>query len=191
MVRGLRAISDFEFEFQMALMNRKLEASVETNFLMPKEEYTYLSSRIVKEIARLGGDVGFCASVCVVEALDKRRSDRKFAMKIHLRQIPPERLHLEGEEECPLPQLNSEEARCTGPLRYALEVGVSEGALWVSGELVQPVELQCVRCLESSAYEIKVQRFRRSYELTGPEEDRSHAIHSGGHSAQSADLSSL
>ena len=56
-IRGLRAISDFEFEFQMALMNRKLEAAVETIFLMPKEEYTYLSSRIVKEIARLGGDV--------------------------------------------------------------------------------------------------------------------------------------
>jgi pantetheine-phosphate adenylyltransferase len=56
-IRGLRAVSDFEFEFQMALMNRKLESSVETIFLMPKEEYTYLSSRLVKEIARLGGDV--------------------------------------------------------------------------------------------------------------------------------------
>ncbi len=55
-VRGLRAVSDFEFEFQMALMNRKLEPQVETIFLMPKEDYTYLSSRIVKEIARLGGD---------------------------------------------------------------------------------------------------------------------------------------
>lgn len=57
LIRGLRAVSDFEFEFQMALMNRKLEATVETIFLMPKEEYTYLSSRIVKEIARLGGNV--------------------------------------------------------------------------------------------------------------------------------------
>ena len=57
-IRGLRAVSDFEFEFQMALMNRKLESRVETIFLMPKEEYTYLSSRIVKEIARLGGNVG-------------------------------------------------------------------------------------------------------------------------------------
>ena len=57
MVRGLRAVSDFEFEFQMALMNRKLQSAVETIFLMPKEEYTYLSSRIIKEIARLGGDV--------------------------------------------------------------------------------------------------------------------------------------
>ena len=54
-IRGLRAVSDFEFEFQMALMNRNLNAAVETIFLMPKEEYTYLSSRIVKEIARLGG----------------------------------------------------------------------------------------------------------------------------------------
>ncbi len=56
-VRGLRAISDFEFEFQMALMNRKLDPTLETIFLMPTEEYTYLSSRIVKEIARLHGDV--------------------------------------------------------------------------------------------------------------------------------------
>ena len=65
-VRGLRAVSDFEFEFQMALMNRKLEATVETIFLMPKEEYTYLSSRIVKEVARLGGDVAQFAPACVV-----------------------------------------------------------------------------------------------------------------------------
>ena len=56
-VRGLRAISDFEFEFQMALMNRKMEPSLETIFMMPKEEYTYISSRIVKEIARLGGNI--------------------------------------------------------------------------------------------------------------------------------------
>jgi pantetheine-phosphate adenylyltransferase len=56
-VRGLRAISDFEFEFQLALMNRKLNENVETIFMMPKDTYTFLSSRIVKEIARLGGDV--------------------------------------------------------------------------------------------------------------------------------------
>ena len=68
-VRGLRAVSDFEFEFQMALMNRKLEGSVETIFLMPKEEYTYLSSRIVKEIARLGGDVGKFVPPVVAAAL--------------------------------------------------------------------------------------------------------------------------
>ena len=67
-IRGLRAISDFEFEFQMALMNRKLEATVETIFLMPKEEYTYLSSRIVKEIARLGGNIAEFVPHKVAEA---------------------------------------------------------------------------------------------------------------------------
>ncbi|MEX1139655.1 MAG: pantetheine-phosphate adenylyltransferase [Bacteroidota bacterium] len=56
-VRGLRAISDFEFETQMALMNRKLDSEVETVFLMPNEKYTYLNSSIVREIARLQGDV--------------------------------------------------------------------------------------------------------------------------------------
>ncbi|HEV2804607.1 MAG TPA: pantetheine-phosphate adenylyltransferase [Chthoniobacterales bacterium] len=68
-IRGLRAISDFEFEFQMALMNRKLDSTVETIFLMPKEEYTYLSSRIVKEIARLGGDVAAFVPKPVAKAL--------------------------------------------------------------------------------------------------------------------------
>ena len=72
LIRGLRAVSDFEFEFQMALMNRKLDAAVETIFLMPKEEYTYLSSRIVKEIARLGGDVSSFVPACVAKALAKK-----------------------------------------------------------------------------------------------------------------------
>ena len=71
-VRGLRAVSDFEFEFQMALMNRKLEGRVETIFLMPKEEYTYLSSRIVKEIARLGGDIAKFVPAAVVEAFGRK-----------------------------------------------------------------------------------------------------------------------
>jgi len=56
-VRGLRAVSDFEFEFQLALMNRKLNEGIETIFMMPKDTYTFLSSRIVKEIAHLGGNV--------------------------------------------------------------------------------------------------------------------------------------
>ncbi len=68
-VRGLRAVSDFEFEFQMALMNRKLQPDIETIFLMPGEKYTYLSSRIVKEIARLGGDVSAFVPESVVKAL--------------------------------------------------------------------------------------------------------------------------
>jgi pantetheine-phosphate adenylyltransferase len=71
-IRGLRAVSDFEFEFQMALMNRHLENKVETIFLMPKEEYTYLSSRIIKEIARLGGDVSKFVPPTVARALAKK-----------------------------------------------------------------------------------------------------------------------
>jgi pantetheine-phosphate adenylyltransferase len=73
-IRGLRAVSDFEFEFQMALMNRKLEAAVETIFLMPKEEYTYLSSRLVKEIARLGGDVSKFIPAIVAKSLTAKFS---------------------------------------------------------------------------------------------------------------------
>lgn len=56
-VRGLRAVSDFEYEFQMALTNRKLAPTVDTVFLVPHEKYTYLNSTIVREVARLGGDV--------------------------------------------------------------------------------------------------------------------------------------
>jgi len=68
-IRGLRAVSDFEFEFQMALMNRKLEPRLETVYLTPKEDYTYLSSRIMKEVARFGGDVSQLTPSCVAERL--------------------------------------------------------------------------------------------------------------------------
>src|SRR4051812_19481969 len=68
-IRGLRAISDFEFEFQLALMNRKLRGTVETIFLMPREDYTYLSSRLVREIARLGGDIAKFVPAVVAAAL--------------------------------------------------------------------------------------------------------------------------
>jgi len=71
-IRGLRAVSDFEFEFQLALMNRKLDERIETIFMMPKETYTFLSSRIVKEIARLGGDVSAFVPAHVVSALRKK-----------------------------------------------------------------------------------------------------------------------
>jgi pantetheine-phosphate adenylyltransferase len=71
-VRGLRAISDFEFEFQLALMNRKLNERVETIFMMPKDTYTFLSSRMVKEIARLGGNVKDFVPPTVEEALHRR-----------------------------------------------------------------------------------------------------------------------
>jgi len=56
-VRGLRAVSDFEFEFQMALMNQRLNSTIETVFMMPAEQYTYISSRLIKEVFALGGRV--------------------------------------------------------------------------------------------------------------------------------------
>ncbi len=68
-IRGLRAVSDFEFEFQLALMNRKLNERIETIFMMPKDTYVFLSSRIVKEIASLGGDVSAFVPAHVRSAL--------------------------------------------------------------------------------------------------------------------------
>ncbi len=71
-VRGLRAVSDFEFEFQLALMNRKLNERVETIFMMPKDTYTFLSSRIVKEMAQMGGDVSAFVPAHVRTALSAK-----------------------------------------------------------------------------------------------------------------------
>lgn len=71
-IRGLRAVSDFEFEFQLALINRKLNEEIETIFLMPKESYTFLSSRVVKEICRLGGDVSAFVPPHVQAALKRK-----------------------------------------------------------------------------------------------------------------------
>ena len=71
-VRGLRAVSDFEYEFQMALMNRRLNPRVETVFMMPKEDYSYLSSRLVKEVFSLGGDVKGLVPESVLARLHKR-----------------------------------------------------------------------------------------------------------------------
>lgn len=72
LVRGLRAISDFEYELQMALMNRKLDSTLETVFLMPNEKYTYLNSSIIREIARLGGDVHDFVPEAVLKALTEK-----------------------------------------------------------------------------------------------------------------------
>jgi pantetheine-phosphate adenylyltransferase len=68
-LRGIRAVSDYEYELQMALMNRKLEPDMETVFMMPAEAYSYLSSRLVKEVFRLGGDISGLVPPVVVERL--------------------------------------------------------------------------------------------------------------------------
>ncbi|MBW6458682.1 MAG: pantetheine-phosphate adenylyltransferase [FCB group bacterium] len=74
LIRGLRAVSDFEYEFQMALINRKIGKDVESVFLMPKEKYTYLSSSVIKEIAGYGGDVS-----CFVPENVNKRLIKKYA----------------------------------------------------------------------------------------------------------------
>jgi len=74
-VRGLRAVSDFEYELQMALMNRRLNADVETVFMMPAEPYTYVSSRLVKEVVALGGSV----HGLVPDVVERRLRDKKLA----------------------------------------------------------------------------------------------------------------
>jgi pantetheine-phosphate adenylyltransferase len=76
LVRGLRAVSDFEYEMQMALMNRRLDSSIETVFLMPSEEYSFLTSTIVKEAASYGGDVSSLVPRGVVRRLQQKFADR-------------------------------------------------------------------------------------------------------------------
>lgn len=71
-IRGLRAVSDFDYEFQLAWMNRKLDPGIETVFLCPNEAYSYVNSTLVKEIARLGGDIGDFVPDGVVPALRDR-----------------------------------------------------------------------------------------------------------------------
>ena len=90
-------------------------------------------------------------------------------MKVHLKQIPTEGLHLEGDEECPILELETEGIRCAGPLHYSIDLGVTSGALWASGSLSQAVELRCVACLERFVHEIQVPAFAMHTELHGPE----------------------
>ena len=90
-------------------------------------------------------------------------------MKVHLKQIPREGLHLEGDEECPILELETEGIRCVGPLHYSIDLGVTGGALWASGSLSQPVELRCVGCLAKFVHEIQVPGFAMHTELRGPE----------------------
>jgi uncharacterized protein len=91
-------------------------------------------------------------------------------MKVHLRQIPSEGIHIDGEEESPVVDLASEDVRSAGKLHYSLDLGVSEDSLWATGSLSQPVELRCVRCLERFPYNIEVERVSIHRELGGPEE---------------------
>jgi uncharacterized protein len=90
-------------------------------------------------------------------------------VKIHLKQIPAHGLHLDGDEDCPIHDVEAEGIRCAGPLHYNIDLGVAGGALWVRGSLSQPVELRCVSCLEKFVHEIQVPAFAVHTELQGPE----------------------
>lgn len=90
-------------------------------------------------------------------------------MKVHLRQIPDEGLHLEGDEDCPIPEMEKDGVKCVGPLHYSLDLGVSDGSLWANGRITQPVEVSCVSCLERFTHIIEVPNFAIVTELTGPE----------------------
>jgi uncharacterized metal-binding protein YceD (DUF177 family) len=90
-------------------------------------------------------------------------------MKIHLKQIPAQGLHLDGDEDCPIHDLEAEGIRCAGRLHYNIDLGIAGGALWARGSLSQRVELSCVSCLEKFVYEIQVPAFAVHIELDGPE----------------------
>ena len=75
-VRGLRAVSDFEYEFQLAGMNRKLNGEIDTVFLTPSEQFTYISSSLIREISKLGGDVSTFVHPAVNAALNERLVSR-------------------------------------------------------------------------------------------------------------------
>ena len=90
-------------------------------------------------------------------------------MKVHLKQIAADGLHLEGEEDCPLHELEAEGIRCAGSMRYKIDIGVSGHELWANGSIWQPVELECVSCLEKFVIEVRVPSFATMHELHGPE----------------------
>ena len=146
-MRGLRAVSDFEFEFQLALMNRKLNERIETIFMMPKDTYTFLSSRIVKEIATLGGDVSAFVPAHVRTALASKLNltpgiERSFMpIKVNLRHLEEHSLRLEGRLACG--RTRSRHPRRSDPGRAA--AGIRSGgrrswmtACWCKGELRCP-----------------------------------------------------
>ncbi len=90
-------------------------------------------------------------------------------MKVHVLQIPPDGLRCEGEEPSEILELDSPRARATGPISFALDVGLSEGGLFATGTLTVPVECECVRCLEKFPRSLDVNDFACQVELEGRE----------------------
>jgi pantetheine-phosphate adenylyltransferase len=95
-LRGIRAISDYEYEFQMAMMNRKLDPELETLFMMPAEKYTYVSSRLIKGVFRLGGDVTALVPTMVVERLKAKTIQPPTAPTPAAEDVAPRTTHSEA-----------------------------------------------------------------------------------------------
>jgi pantetheine-phosphate adenylyltransferase len=191
-IRGLRAVSDFEFEFQMALMNRKLDGNVETIFLMPKEEYTYLSSRLVKEIARLGGDVATFVPASVASALAhklRRRTPKGFASENSSqtnlgRRVASGRrrgVPARGSGGCPLPWTTSLRARP----RYLRRRVVGKRLARAAGGIALRFLPRSVRLHHRSA------GVRLTHRIRGTGDSRFDALHARRPFTQSARSSAL
>ena len=90
-------------------------------------------------------------------------------MKVHQNQIPAEGLHLEGEDPAEILELSDPSVRPLGPVRWALDIGLSDGGLFATGKLGVDLELECVACLKKFRYPLRVEDFAAQVELTGPE----------------------
>ena len=112
-------------------------------------------------------------------------------MKVHLKQIPSQGLHLSGEEDCPIQELASEEIQCAGPLHYDIDVGVADGGLWANGSLSQPVELRCVSCLRKVCARNSSARVRRAHGATRAGDGRPDTVRARGPVAELTGTSAL
>ena len=174
-VRGLRAVSDFEFEFQLALMNRKLNERIETIFMMPKDTYTFLSSRIVKEIAQLGGDVSAFVPAHVRTALVREVHPKAglvgglMPLSVNLRHLEAHNIRLAG--SLPIAELDldprDEVIQVCHPLEHDLEIQKLEDGLLVQGHLSLALECECVRCLKHFQYHLQINRWTCHLPLQG------------------------
>jgi uncharacterized protein len=90
-------------------------------------------------------------------------------MKVHLSQIPDEGLHIEGEEDAAILELDDPLFRCKGPVHFAVDVGLSDGGLFATGKLEVEMEVECVSCLERFIFPMRVENFAMQTELTGSE----------------------
>ncbi len=167
-VRGLRAVSDFEWEFQMALMNREMAEACETIFLMPSPEYSFISSTMIREIARLGGDVSPFVPAPVAAALVSRLGKQAMnanPLEVRMRQIAADGEDLVGETPVAILELPEDERlHFTANLAFRLHLQPVRGGLLVQGSLELPATCVCDRCLEVYAATFRSDKFCHLFE---------------------------